>query len=345
MVTKEWLIREIKDPKYDVLRQDENLKRTMLLTIGGSLAYGTNIDTKEHVSDLDLRGICGHTREEIMGMNCVDKPYEWHDDERDVVIYTVKQIMKLLCSCNPNVIEILGTLDEHLIYCDARGKLIRDNRDLFLSQRAFYTFGGMARNNLRLMKNILYKTSLTPKDKAQFTVDSLAVVLNNALDKYNTLVGQDLRVGVNDRVDSDSYLDYITINGELKDMGWFDFKGVMGELNNVIRGYDRQTLTKRNAKKDQVHLYKHIMHTIRTLKMGTEILSGKGMNVYREEDRDFLLDIRNGVYSTDELFEMTDKLEAELEYAKNNTVLPKEVDMKKVKDITMEITKMTLDME
>ena len=39
--------------EYDFLRQNEHLKnRIMFLTLGGSYAYGTNVET----SDIDVRG-------------------------------------------------------------------------------------------------------------------------------------------------------------------------------------------------------------------------------------------------------------------------------------------------
>jgi predicted nucleotidyltransferase len=49
---------KINSKEYDFLREDERLKnRIILLTTGGSYAYGTNIETEEHISDFDLRGI------------------------------------------------------------------------------------------------------------------------------------------------------------------------------------------------------------------------------------------------------------------------------------------------
>jgi len=44
------------------------------------------------------------------------------------------------------------------------------------------------------------------------------------------------------------------------------------------------------------------MHLIRLLITGTEVLEGKGINTYREKEREFLLDIRKGKYSYNELF-------------------------------------------
>lgn len=41
--------------------------------------------------------------------------------------------------------------------------------------------------------------------------------------------------------------------------------------------------------------------------MAKEIASGKGMNLYRTEDHDFLMNIRNHKYEYDELIKLADK--------------------------------------
>lgn len=48
---------------YDFLRNNEHLgDNIMFLTLGGSYAYGTNIET----SDIDIRGCALNTKEEIL---------------------------------------------------------------------------------------------------------------------------------------------------------------------------------------------------------------------------------------------------------------------------------------
>ena len=79
--------------------------------------------------------------------------------------------------------------------------------------------------------------------------------------------------------------------------------------------------------------------------MGTEILEGRGINTYRETDREFLLDIRNGKYQNDdgsyskEYFELVDMYEKKMQYAAKNTNLPTLPDMKKIDELVIEINK------
>ena len=87
-------------------------------------------------------------------------------------------------------------------------------------------------------------------------------------------------------------------------------------MSNVVKDYGK--LNHRNKKKDDLHLNKHAMHLVRLLIMGIEILEGKGINTYREKDREQLLEIRNGKYQKEdgsfykEFFDMVDCLEKKL---------------------------------
>ena len=53
----------LKTEEYDFLRTDPHLgKNIILLTLGGSWAYGTNIET----SDIDIRGIALNSKAELL---------------------------------------------------------------------------------------------------------------------------------------------------------------------------------------------------------------------------------------------------------------------------------------
>jgi len=72
-------------------------------------------------------------------------------------------------------------------------------------------------------------------------------------------------------------------------------------MSNVVKKL-LQTKSQEQQKKMNLTLTKHAMHLIRLLITGTEVLEGKGINTYREKEREFLLDIRKGKYSYNELF-------------------------------------------
>jgi hypothetical protein len=63
----------------------------------------------------------------------------------------------------------------------------------------------------------------------------------------------------------------------------------------------------------------------------------KGVNTYREKERKLFLDIRNGKYSYNEVFEMVDEYEKKFKWSAENTSLPEEPDYKSVEELMIEI--------
>jgi hypothetical protein len=121
----------------------------------------------------------------------------------------------------------------------------------------------------------------------------------------------------------------------LKDYPVKDFVGIYSELSNTIKAYNK--LNHRNNKKDESHLFKHAMHLIRLLITGTDILNGKGIITNRRDERDFLMDLRNGKYSFEEIFRLTDEYQEKFEKAAMDTTLPYEPDMDKIEGLLMDL--------
>ena len=114
-----------------------------------------------------------------------------------------------------------------------------------------------------------------------------------------------------------------------------DFVNIYSEMDNVVRAYSK--LNHRNRKKDEPHLLKHAMHLIRLLVTGRDILNGKGIITYRKEEQPFLLDIRSGKYTYEEIFEFVNQYENEFAEAAKNTQLPVAPDTKKVEELMEKI--------
>lgn len=99
----------IERKEYDFLRTNIHLgQNNILIGLGGSHAYGMNIQTKDYVSDIDIRGIAINSKEEILLNNDFEQVV---DSETDTVIYSFNKIIELLSKMNPNTCEILGLED------------------------------------------------------------------------------------------------------------------------------------------------------------------------------------------------------------------------------------------
>lgn len=332
-------IRDKVDSKeYNFLRTTPGLGNNIcLLTLGGSYSYGTNINTPEYQSDLDIRGICLNTMKEILTMSCRDKPFE--NRETDTAIYPLKQMITLLGNANPNVIEILGTQEEHLLMCNSSGRLLRDNANIFLSRKAANSFGGYAIQQLRRLENALARDHYPQAEKEKHIVGSIEKQMLTMEDRYKKFTKSEIKLYV-DKSDKEEYDSEIYMDISLNHYPLKDFKNVYSEMSNVIRDYDK--LNHRNSKKDEVHLLKHSMHLVRLFLMGSEILEGKGIHTYRENDISLLLDIRNGKYTYEQIFEIVNVYEKRFKYAEVNSPLPENPDYDIIAALVSTINQKTL---
>lgn len=81
---------------------------------------------------------------------------------------------------------------------------------------------------------------------------------------------------------------------------------------------------------------KHAMHLIRLLRMGTEIMEGKGV-IVRRPDAEELLTIRNGEWTLDEVVQAAHEKDAELEEAARASKLPVIPDAAKINALLVEL--------
>ncbi len=316
--------------EYDFLRTDKHLgKNIIFLTTGGSYAYGTNVET----SDLDIRGIAVERSCEILGSSSFE---QFENRETDTVIYGLRKIIKLMLNCNPNVLEMLGTKDEHIFICNKYGKMIKDNTNLFLSKRAIQSFGGYASAQLRRLQNALARDNYPQKEKEIHMLNTIKTQIATMKDRYEVFSNENLNIYI-DKSKKEGFESELFIDVNFNHYPLRDFKNIYAEMSNVINDYDK--LNHRNSKKDANHLNKHAMHLIRLFIMGTELLEGKGINTYRENDREFLLKIRNGEFSYSEIFEMVNDYEKKFDYAAKNTCLKDEPDYDKVEELMISINR------
>lgn len=111
----------------------------------GSHAYGTNLPA----SDEDTRGVCIPPSGYLIGL----QNFEQHEDKSiDRVIYGLHKFVRLALQCNPNIIELLNVRSDDILHITEAGQRLRDKRHIFLSKRAFKTFGGYAIAQLKMLQ-------------------------------------------------------------------------------------------------------------------------------------------------------------------------------------------------
>ena len=82
---------------------------------------------------------------------------------------------------------------------------------------------------------------------------------------------------------------------------------------------------------------KNMMHTLRLLRMGTELAEGKGLNIDRTDiDREYLLKVRNHEIPYENLIKEAEAEKAKMESLEKQSALPDKVDYDKVNKLLIE---------
>lgn len=330
----------VKGKDYDFLRTNPHLNgRILFLTLGGSYAYGTNIET----SDVDVRGCAMNSRSDILGMSNFEQVV---NTTTDTTVYSFNKLISLLVSCNPNTIEMLGCNPEHYFEITEIGREMIDNRKMFLSQKAVSSFGGYATQQLRRLENALARDRMPQAQAEEHIRGALERSLKSFGDRYTSFEkgGIELFTDDSDRTDIDKE---VFCNIHIDRYPAREFSVMLNTLSSVLSNYEK--LNHRNHKKDYNHLNKHAMHLIRLYLMCLDILEKEEICTYRDSDREFLLSIRNGAFQRDdgtyrpEFFELVSDYEKRLSYAKQNTSLSKTPDMKRIEEFVMSVNRRSLD--
>lgn len=329
----------IQTAPYDFLRTNPHLgNHILLLTLGGSYAYGTNKET----SDIDLRGCALNSPSDLLGFGDFE---QFVDIKTDTTIYSFQKTAQMLLNCNPSAIELLGCLPEHYVILSNGGQKLIENRKLFLSQRAAHTFSGYATMQLRKIEAAFVSNEMSQSDLELHMKHVMEDAIRGFKKTFPSFEEDSLSLRI---VESDSEnLGYETLaDFNMKGIPIRQFKGMLDALVFITKNLKK--LSQRNRKKDNPRLAKHAMHLIRLYLEGIDVLEQEDIIVNRTKDLDLLKSILTGNFQRDngrfipEFYEMIHEFEHRLEYAKKNTSLPPEADTKKVEELVIEINKEAL---
>jgi len=282
----------------------------------GSHAYGTNIAT----SDEDFRGVAVAPKSHVIGFAHTFEQQETKGHE-DSVIFDLRKFMSLAAECNPNVIEVLFVDDSDVLECTEAGRLILDNRDLFLSKKAKHTFSGYALSQLKRIRTHR-SYLLSPPDhkptREEFGLSTRHKITADMMGAMDKLVAEDA-----------GEIDPNVIELVQKEK---QYKSAMAAWNS----HEKWTRERNAARADTEAKYgydtKHGMHLVRLLRMCREILTGQGVKV-RRPDAQELLAIRRGEWSYDELISWAEKEDQEMQTLYETSTLPTAPDIERLNQL------------
>ncbi|MBT1689922.1 DNA polymerase beta superfamily protein [Dawidia soli] len=150
------------------LQELEHSKTHLLLKcISGSQAYGLALPH----SDTDIKGIFILPRRAYYGMTYTDQV---NNETNDIAYYEIGKIVDLLVKNNPNILELLSTPDDCVLY--RHPAMARLRPEMFLSRLCNQTFGQYAYAQIKKARG-LNKKILNPVGEVRKTILDFCYVL------------------------------------------------------------------------------------------------------------------------------------------------------------------------
>jgi uncharacterized protein len=349
------------NPAFSLMTIHDLKSRGLILfeCISGSRSYGTDLPT----SDTDIKGVFVLPEDEFYGLNYVEQV---NNPSNDVVYYELKRFVELLYRNNPNLLEMLNVPPDCVLVRHPVMDLIHS--EIFLSKLCQATFAGYAMAQIKkargLNKKILNPVDPQRKDVLDFCYVTHAQGTMPVKDWLLQREWQQEHCGlVNVPHIKNLYaLFYDLSKGELA------FKGILRKENSedvalssvpeamapvaylsfnkdgyssYCRDYREywEWVEKRNEERYENTLQhgknydaKNMMHTIRLLDMAEEIATQKRV-IVRRPNREFLLQIRRGDFTYEELLVMAEEKVRRTEELFAQSDLPDQPDFAMVNDL------------
>jgi uncharacterized protein len=330
--------------------------------VSGSKAYGLHTAT----SDTDIKGVFFLSKDQFYGLDHIDQVNNQTNDE---VYYELGRFVELLIKNNPNILELLATPDDCVLY--RHPIMDRLTIDLFLSKLCKETFAGYAVTQIKKARG--YKKKIVnPVEKERKSVLDFCFILkgyssvplkdwlaeNNYLqercgltsiphskgvyalfyDENNTLHHKGI---INSELANDVSLSSIPKGEKEKAYLFFNLEGYSSYCKDYREYWDWVELRNEdrylgNIGHGKGYDAKNMMHTIRLLQVAQEILSTGKLNVKRS-NREDLLAIKSGKFEYEQLLNMADRLMHDIEIAYAQSKLPAEPKRELIEAVLVEM--------
>jgi predicted nucleotidyltransferase len=336
----------------------DDLKEQKLILfecISGSKAYDLNTGK----SDTDIKGVFYLPKEQFYSTEYIA---QISDEKNDVVYYELGRFVELLIKNNPNILELLATPDDCILYKHPIMDALKI--EMFLSKLCKETFAGYALTQIRKAKG-LNKKIINPfpeerkslLDFCYVVEDASSISLSEWLNKKNfsqekcglssvthtkglyALFYDDMESlkykGIVSSEDANEVSLSSIPKGEKPEAHMFCNQEAYSSYCKEYRSYwdwvkkrnEERYLTNVSHGKD--YDTKNMMHTVRLLQVAEEIATQNKINVTRT-NRDELLSIKFGEFEYDALLEMADDIMQRTAMAFGKSKLPEEPDKNKI---------------
>ena len=327
----------------EILKQMKNLTNAQKMAINnciaifkvGSQLYGTNIPT----SDTDYEGIFIEEPDHIIGTNrCDEVDFSTNktnkrntENDIDLKLFSLRKFFSLAKQNNPNKIELFFIPEDKYIFKTKIWETILNNKHLFISKKLKFSFSGYAfsqRNKLLTKKQrlnelkefkLLLENGLKNNHKIIGDMDLCETVYHKKYDKEKDQLIQMPKKKLKYDFKHIKYkmtqegTDAILVNEKEYNYG-MNIEKLYNYITKEIDKYGGRT----EFLKEYGFDVKFAMHMFRLFEEAKELLT-TGEIKFPLNNRHFLLDIRNGKYSLDNLIEMSEDLDNKINNLYDNS--------------------------
>jgi len=241
--------------------------------------------------------------------------------DTDEELQELRKFVKLAADNNPNIIEGLY-VDRMILFEAPVWSRIRENRHLFLSKKAKFTFSGYAISQLKRIKvhrgYLLSPPNGKPERKAFGLPEGSAIPRES----------QNAILSIPDEYIEESSKDVVRREKA--------FQSALADWNAYRKWQKERNPKRRELEAKYGFDTKHSMHLVRLCRMAKEILRDGVVNVYRE-DRDELNEIRDGKWTYDRLEQYAIDSDKELDELYETSTLRDKPDHKRIAKLYAEI--------
>jgi len=299
------------------MEQFDPLNYKLFECISGSVLYGTN--TQE--SDLDIRGVCLPPLKVLidpfMSFNVKDS-----FEGEDKAIYDLGKFFELCSQANPNIVELLFIPEDKIIFKNEKWNKILNNKNLFLSKKAKYTFTGYSFSQLKAI--IRHREWFINPPSHKPTREEFGLNQSPLVSEGNL---QNVLAVPHELFLPEHHQELI------RERAYRDQKK---KWDNYMQWKTNRN-PKRKASEEKMQFDgKYASHLFRLMLEGKELLL-TGNITFPLPDAEWLLAIKNGEYKYEQILEMATNMEKDFETWYKQSPLPNSPDINKLKDLYFDI--------
>jgi len=333
--------------------------------ITGSRLYGTNTES----SDTDIRGVFIPSEEYFYGL--LNHVEQIQDDEVDTEFCEIRKFLRLCIANKPNFIEYLFIPDKFILHKTIEWDNIVLNRHHIISKKCKDSFFGYANSQLKRIKRhrgwLLHPPKKQPVRSDYGLPENKSLIPKDQIGAFNTLMASYLKqIGKHHKLAADleemeETVSYISTVQNLVNIDYNAVSKIMSISDNMIEALGREKAYsnsiahwnsyqkwKKNRNSDRAKLEKkfgydtkHASHLVRLITQSKELLI-TGEIKFPRPDADFLMSIKNGSMTYDELLEFIAGFEETIDKIADDSSLPLKPNKEVIDKLCVEIVKRTL---